>query len=58
LISATDLLRIHDYDADPDRIKARYGASVAAQELFDPGVRVDASHARRPSASRPADHIE
>jgi beta-galactosidase/beta-glucuronidase len=41
--SATDLLGIHDYDADPDRIKARYGTSAAAQELFDrrrPGGRI------------------
>jgi beta-galactosidase/beta-glucuronidase len=40
--SATDLLGIHDYDADPERIKARYG-SAGTQELFDrrrPGGRI------------------
>jgi beta-galactosidase/beta-glucuronidase len=41
--SATDLLGIHDYDADPERIKARYGSSTGTQELFDrrrPGGRI------------------
>jgi beta-galactosidase/beta-glucuronidase len=41
--SATDLLGIHDYDADPERIKARYGSSATTQELFDrrrPGGRI------------------
>jgi hypothetical protein len=40
--SATDLLGIHDYDADPERVKARYAPS-ATQELFDrrrPGGRI------------------
>ncbi len=40
--SATDILGIHDYDADPERIRARYGSS-AQQELFDrrrPGGRI------------------
>ncbi|HYC42396.1 MAG TPA: glycoside hydrolase family 2 TIM barrel-domain containing protein [Noviherbaspirillum sp.] len=39
--SATDLLGIHDYDADPERLNARY--SVNPQELFDrrrPGGRI------------------
>jgi beta-galactosidase/beta-glucuronidase len=41
--SATDLLGIHDYDADPERIKGRYGSSTGTQELFDrrrPGGRI------------------
>ncbi|MDB5728700.1 MAG: glycoside hydrolase family 2 [Noviherbaspirillum sp.] len=41
--SATDLLGIHDYDADPERIKLRYGSSSGTQELFDrrrPGGRI------------------
>jgi beta-galactosidase/beta-glucuronidase len=40
--SATDLLGIHDYDGDPERIAARY-SSANAQELFDrrrPGGRI------------------
>ncbi len=40
--SATDLLGIHDYDADPERVKARYAIN-ASQELFDrrrPGGRI------------------
>ncbi|HVL75979.1 MAG TPA: glycoside hydrolase family 2 TIM barrel-domain containing protein [Noviherbaspirillum sp.] len=39
--SATDLLGIHDYDGDPERLKARY--MVNPQELFDrrrPGGRI------------------
>ena len=41
--SATDILGIHDYDCDPERLAARYSASVQPQELFDrrrPGGRV------------------
>ncbi|WP_292935263.1 glycoside hydrolase family 2 TIM barrel-domain containing protein [Noviherbaspirillum sp.] len=41
--SATDLLGIHDYDGDPERIKARYASGVSTQELFDrrrPGGRI------------------
>ena len=40
--SATDLLGIHDYDGDPERVAARY-SSANAQELFDrrrPGGRI------------------
>lgn len=40
--SATDLLGIHDYDGDPERLQARY-ASINAQDLFDrrrPGGRI------------------
>lgn len=40
--SATDLIGIHDYDANPQSIAARYGSSVQ-QELFDrrrPGGRI------------------
>ena len=40
--SATDLIGIHDYDANPRSIAARYGSSVQ-QELFDrrrPGGRI------------------
>jgi beta-galactosidase/beta-glucuronidase len=41
--SATDLLGIHDYDGDPERIHARYASGVSTQELFDrrrPGGRI------------------
>ncbi len=41
--SATDLLGIHDYDGDPERLAARYSSSVSPQELFDrrrPGGRI------------------
>jgi beta-galactosidase/beta-glucuronidase len=40
--SATDLLGIHDYDGDPERLAARY-STAASQELFDrrrPGGRI------------------
>ena len=40
--SATDLIGIHDYDANPQSLAARYGSS-AQQELFDrrrPGGRI------------------
>lgn len=40
--SATDLIGIHDYDANPQSLAARYG-SAAQQELFDrrrPGGRI------------------
>jgi beta-galactosidase/beta-glucuronidase len=40
--SATDLLGIHDYDADPERLAARY-SFASSQELFDrrrPGGRI------------------
>ncbi|MGN6703393.1 MAG: glycoside hydrolase family 2 protein, partial [Burkholderiaceae bacterium] len=33
--SATDLLGIHDYDCDPERLAARYGPAEKTQELFD-----------------------
>jgi beta-galactosidase/beta-glucuronidase len=41
--SATDLLGIHDYDPDPERMKQRYGSPGATEELFDrrrPGGRI------------------
>ncbi len=41
--SATDILGIHDYDADPEHLQARYSASTQTQELFDrrrPGGRI------------------
>jgi beta-galactosidase/beta-glucuronidase len=41
--SATDLLGIHDYDGDPQRLKARYEADNQANTLFDrrrPGGRI------------------
>ncbi|MBC7502583.1 MAG: glycoside hydrolase family 2 [Herminiimonas sp.] len=40
--SATDILGIHDYDASPEKLGARYG-SAQAQDLFDrrrPGGRI------------------
>ncbi|WP_333874420.1 glycoside hydrolase family 2 protein [Methylobacter sp.] len=33
--SATDIIGIHDYDADPDHIRARYGPGVKLQDFFD-----------------------
>jgi beta-galactosidase/beta-glucuronidase len=41
--SATDLLGIHDYDGDPERLGSRYASNVTTQELFDrrrPGGRI------------------
>ena len=40
---ATDIIGIHDYDANPSRIRDRYGANANSQDLFDrrrPGGRV------------------
>jgi len=33
--SATDIIGIHDYDSDPNHIRARYGPEVKLQEFFD-----------------------
>ena len=33
--SATDILGIHDYECDPERLQARYGVSEETQDLFD-----------------------
>jgi len=33
--SATDIIGIHDYDADPANFRARYGPEVKSQELVD-----------------------
>jgi beta-galactosidase/beta-glucuronidase len=41
--SATDILGIHDYDANPENLQARYSATTQTQELFDrrrPGGRI------------------
>jgi len=41
--SATDIIGIHDYDANPEHLRARYGSEVKRDELFDrrrPGGRV------------------
>ncbi len=41
--SATDIIGIHDYDANLEHIRARYGAEAAAEQLFDrrrPGGRI------------------
>jgi beta-galactosidase/beta-glucuronidase len=41
--SATDILGIHDYDSDPEKIKARYEVSDPVRTLFDqrrPGGRI------------------
>lgn len=41
--SATDILGIHDYDCDPERLRARYAITDAARTLFDqrrPGGRI------------------
>ena len=41
--SATDILGIHDYEYDPERLQARYGVSEETQDLFDrrrPGGRI------------------
>jgi hypothetical protein len=33
--SATDIIGIHDYDGNPDHIRARYGPEVKSQEVVD-----------------------
>jgi len=41
--SATDILGIHDYDCDPERLQARYAITDASRTLFDqrrPGGRI------------------
>lgn len=41
--SATDILGIHDYDADPDKLGARYAVNDPVRQLFDqrrPGGRI------------------
>jgi beta-galactosidase/beta-glucuronidase len=41
--SATDIIGIHDYDANTEHIRARYGAEIPPEQLFDrrrPGGRV------------------
>ncbi|WP_119156376.1 glycoside hydrolase family 2 protein [Caldimonas tepidiphila] len=41
--SATDIIGIHDYDANVEHLRQRYGTEVAPQQLFDrrrPGGRV------------------
>jgi len=41
--SATDIIGIHDYDANTDHIRLRYGNEIAPEQLFDrrrPGGRV------------------
>jgi hypothetical protein len=41
--SATDILGIHDYDADPEKIRGRYAVSDPVRTLFDqrrPGGRI------------------
>jgi hypothetical protein len=41
--SATDILGIHDYDCDPERLQARYTTSEPTRTLFDqrrPGGRI------------------
>jgi beta-galactosidase/beta-glucuronidase len=41
--SATDIIGIHDYDANTDHIRQRYGNEIAPEQLFDrrrPGGRV------------------
>jgi Glycosyl hydrolases family 2, TIM barrel domain len=41
--SATDIIGIHDYDANPEHLRQRYGAEVKPEQLFDrrrPGGRI------------------
>jgi len=41
--SATDIIGIHDYDANPEHLRMRYGAEVKTEQLFDrrrPGGRI------------------
>ena len=41
--SATDIIGIHDYDANTDHIRQRYGDEIAPEQLFDrrrPGGRI------------------
>ncbi|HEX2228656.1 MAG TPA: glycoside hydrolase family 2 TIM barrel-domain containing protein, partial [Candidatus Binatia bacterium] len=41
--SATDIIGIHDYDANPEHIRERYGPEIKPEQLFDrrrPGGRI------------------
>jgi len=41
--SATDIIGIHDYDTDPDHLRARYASEASPEQLFDrrrPGGRI------------------
>ena len=41
--SATDIIGIHDYDANVDHLRQRYGAEIKPEQLFDrrrPGGRI------------------
>jgi beta-galactosidase/beta-glucuronidase len=41
--TATDLIGIHDYDADPEQIRQRYAVEISPEQLFDrrrPGGRI------------------
>ena len=41
--SATDIIGIHDYDTDPDHLRARYAGESSPEQLFDrrrPGGRI------------------
>jgi hypothetical protein len=41
--SATDIIGIHDYDANPEHLRQRYGPEIVTEQLFDrrrPGGRI------------------
>ena len=41
--SATDIIGIHDYDANPEHLRQRYGPEIKTEQLFDrrrPGGRI------------------
>ena len=41
--SATDIIGIHDYDANPEHLRQRYGREIKTEQLFDrrrPGGRI------------------
>ncbi len=58
--SATDILGIHDYEADPERLQARYATTEPARTLFDQRRPAGRPHpdAGRFSAPRPADRAD
>ena len=58
--SATDIIGIHDYDANIEHIRQRYGPEVQPEQLFD--RRRPADHGRRvvgapPSHQRERDRV-
>ena len=53
---ATDIIGIHDYDADPDQLRRATARRHPAAQLFSASRPAGGSSARRRPAPRPADH--